>query len=74
MAIKKLKLPRNKKDLMNLTNCMAALSRFISRLGNKGLPFFKLLRKTGKFEWNDGSYMPFWNLKDFLITPLLSAS
>jgi hypothetical protein len=30
---------------------MAALNRFISRLGEKGLPFFKLLKKIGKFEW-----------------------
>jgi hypothetical protein len=30
---------------------MAALSRFISRLGEKGLPFYKLLKKVDKFEW-----------------------
>jgi hypothetical protein len=30
---------------------MAALNRFISRLGGKGLPFFKLLKKSSKFEW-----------------------
>jgi hypothetical protein len=29
---------------------MAALNRFISQLGEKGLPFFKLLKKAGKFE------------------------
>jgi hypothetical protein len=28
---------------------MAALSRFISRLGVRGLPFFKLLKKQDKF-------------------------
>jgi hypothetical protein len=26
--------------------CLAALSRFISRLGEKGLPLYRLLRKT----------------------------
>ena len=31
------------KDVQKLTGCMAALSSFISRLGKKGLPFFKLL-------------------------------
>jgi hypothetical protein len=30
---------------------MATLNRFISRLGEKGLPFFKLLKKSGKFKW-----------------------
>jgi hypothetical protein len=28
---------------------MAALSRFISRLGEKGLPFYKLLKNVDKF-------------------------
>jgi hypothetical protein len=32
---------------------MAALGRFISKLGEKGLPFFKLLRKADKFIWDD---------------------
>jgi hypothetical protein len=29
--------------------CLAALSRFISRLGEKGLPLYHLLRKTERF-------------------------
>jgi hypothetical protein len=32
------------KDVQKLTGCMAALNRFISRLGERGLPFFKLLK------------------------------
>jgi hypothetical protein len=34
---------------------MAALSRFISRLGEKGLPFFKLLKASKKFVWSEGA-------------------
>jgi hypothetical protein len=30
---------------------MAALNRFISRLGKRGLPFFKLLKLHDKFQW-----------------------
>jgi hypothetical protein len=30
---------------------MAALSRFISQLDEKGLPFFKLLKASEKFIW-----------------------
>jgi hypothetical protein len=30
---------------------MAALSRFISRLGKKVMPFYKLLKKMDKFQW-----------------------
>ena len=48
-AIRFMKPPRSKKDLMKLTGCMAALSRFIRRLGDRGLPFFNLLRKSDKF-------------------------
>jgi hypothetical protein len=32
---------------------MATLSRFISRLGKKGLPFFKLLKALEKFVWSE---------------------
>ena len=31
--------------------CLASLSRFISRLGEKGLPLYRLLRKTERFTW-----------------------
>jgi hypothetical protein len=31
--------------------CLAALSRFISRLGEKGLPLYRLLRKHERFSW-----------------------
>ena len=41
------------KGVQKLTGYMAALNRFISRLGEKGLPFFKLLKKTDKFEWTE---------------------
>ena len=54
---------------MKLTGCMAALSRFIIRLGDRGLPFFKILRKSDKFEWNDDTYKAFQELKDFLTKP-----
>jgi hypothetical protein len=44
--------PRNIKDIKKLTGCMVALSHFISRLGKKGLPFFKLLKASEKFVWS----------------------
>jgi hypothetical protein len=31
--------------------CLAALSRFISRLGEKGLPLYCLLSKAERFTW-----------------------
>jgi hypothetical protein len=50
---------------------MVALSRFISRLGDKGLPFFKLLRKAHKFIWNDNASRALNELKEFLTKPLV---
>jgi hypothetical protein len=46
-----------------LTGSMAALNRFISQLGEKGLHFFKLLKKTSKFEWTEEAKEAFEGLK-----------
>ena len=58
-TIRFMKPPRSKKDLMKL----------IRRLGDRDLPFFKLLRKSDKFEWNDNASKAFQELKDFLTSP-----
>ena len=58
-----MKPPRCKKDLTKLIGCMAALSWFISRLSDRGLPFFKLLRKSDKFEWNEEAAAAFQLLR-----------
>jgi hypothetical protein len=49
-AITKMAPPKSLHDVQKLMGCMAALSRFISRLDIKGLPFFKLLKKQDKFQ------------------------
>jgi hypothetical protein len=54
---------------MKLTGMMAALGRFISKLGEKGLPFFKLLKKGDKFVWDDEAQKAFEALKESLTTP-----
>jgi hypothetical protein len=59
----------NKKDVMKVTGMMEALSRFISKLGEKGLPFFKLLKKADKFVWDDEAQKAFEALKKSLTTP-----
>jgi hypothetical protein len=50
-AITSMKAPTFIKDVQKLTGCMAALNRFISKLGERGLPFFKLLKHQEKFAW-----------------------
>jgi hypothetical protein len=68
-AIRKMAKPSNKKDVMKLTGMMAALGRFISKLGEKGLPFFKLLKKADKFVWDDEAQQAFEALKESFTTP-----
>jgi hypothetical protein len=39
------------KGVQKVTGCLAALSRFISRLGEKALPLYRLLKKAEHFSW-----------------------
>jgi hypothetical protein len=48
-AIEVMRPPACIKDVQKLAGLLAALSRFISRLAERALPFFKLLQKSGPF-------------------------
>jgi hypothetical protein len=48
-AIEQLQPPRTRKEIQKLVGMMAALSQFISKLGERGMPFYKLLRKEDGF-------------------------
>jgi hypothetical protein len=48
---------------------MAALNRFISRLGERGLPFFKLLKCQDKFLWMEEAERALQDLKHHLQSP-----
>jgi hypothetical protein len=48
-AIMRMEAPRSQKKVQRLTGCMTGLGRFISRLGEKGMPFYKLLKNVDKF-------------------------
>jgi hypothetical protein len=64
-----MKAPTCIKDVQKLTGCMAALNRFISKLGERGLPFFKLLKHQEKFVWTPEADQALAQLKDFLSKP-----
>jgi hypothetical protein len=68
-AISSMKAPTCIKDVQKLTGCMAALNRFISKLREQGLPFFKLLKHQEKFAWTPEVDQPLAQLKDFLSKP-----
>ena len=42
---------RDVKGVQKVTGCLAAISRFISRLGEKALPLYRLLKKAKCFSW-----------------------
>jgi hypothetical protein len=46
--------------------CLAALSRFILRLSEKGLPLYSLLRKTERFIWTPKAEEALEKLKKLL--------
>ena len=50
-------------DVQKLTGCLAALSRFISGLGEKALPLYRLMKKSDKFEWTPEADAAFAELK-----------
>jgi hypothetical protein len=68
-AIEEMHPPRNLKEMQCLAGCMAALGRFIARSGEKALPFFKLMKCTGKFEWTQEADKAFAELKRYLMSP-----
>jgi hypothetical protein len=45
---------------------MAALSQFISKLGECGMPFYRLLRKADGFQWDDQAAVIFVKLNQYL--------
>jgi Reverse transcriptase (RNA-dependent DNA polymerase). len=63
-AIERMRPPSKLRDVQCVTGCMAALSRFISRLGEKALPLFKLLKCPGPFVWTKEAELPNpWNIE-----------
>jgi len=72
-AIDRMSKPRNLKDVQKFTGCLASLSQFLSRLGEKAIPLYQLMKK-GKFVWSEQADEAFKDLKRMLSTaPVLAA-
>src|SRR4051812_28408463 len=67
-AIMDMEKPKNLKGVQQLAGRIAALSRFIIRMGEKAMPFYQLLRKAYKFEWTPEADDAFEDLKRLLST------
>src|SRR3954466_16014291 len=72
-AIARMLEPTDVKGVQQLTGRLAALSHFISRLGERTLPFYQLTRKREKFEWTEEARKAFADLKKTLSTPPILA-
>ena len=59
---------RDIKGVQRVTGCLAALSRFISRLGEKALPLYRLLNKVERFSWTPEAEEALDNLKKTLTS------
>jgi hypothetical protein len=57
---------KNLKGVQRVLGCLAALSRFISRLDERGLPLYRLLRQAKCFTWTPEAEEALGNLKALL--------
>jgi hypothetical protein len=67
-AIINMQPPRTLRHVQQLMGRLAALSRFISKLGEKALPFYRLLQKMDNFTWTEEAQNAFDDLKRRLST------
>src|SRR4051812_38317635 len=73
-AIMTLQKPASIKGVQRITGCVAALSRFISRLGKTAIPLYRLLRKSDNFVWDNEADEALESLKKQLTqAPILAA-
>jgi ribonuclease HI len=64
---------RDLKRVQKVLGCLAALSRYISRLDKKGLPLYQLLKKHERFSWTVEAQEALDKLKATLATaPILT--
>ena len=72
-AILNMTSPKIVKEVQKLIGRIAALNRFVSKVTDKCLPFFKTLKQA--FAWTDECEVAFQELKCYLSNPpLLSPS
>jgi hypothetical protein len=60
---------KNPKCMQHVTGCLAALSRFIARLGERSLPLYKKMKKFDHFTWTPEAQEALNSLKNILKSP-----
>ncbi|XP_017239647.2 uncharacterized protein LOC108212431 [Daucus carota subsp. sativus] len=67
-----MKPPKTQKEVQKLAGSLAALRRFISKLAEKSLPFFELLKgakNKKEVDWNPDCQKAFEEIKKYLAKP-----
>jgi hypothetical protein len=60
--------------VQKFAGCLASLSQFVSRLREKAMPLYQLMKKTNHFVWSQHADDAFNDLKQALSTaPVLAA-
>ena len=73
-AINSLAKPACINDFQRLAGRTAALRRFISRLGEKAIPLYQMMKKTDDFVWSDAANAAFEDFKGQLDEPPVLAA
>jgi hypothetical protein len=73
-AIVHMKPLRSRKEVQTLTGRIATLNRFMAKIAEWSLPFFKVLRGSGTFEWGLEQQEAFEALKEYTHKLLTLAS
>ena len=67
-------LPKSLSDVQKFAGCLASLSRSVSRLGEKAMPLYHLMRKSDKFVWTPQADSAFHDIKKMLCSAPILAS
>ena len=73
-AITSMAKPTCINDIQRLAGRVAALSLFISQLGEKSMPLYQMMKKADDFVWSDATNSAFEDLKTQLAEPPVLAA
>jgi hypothetical protein len=62
---------QNLKGVQRVTGCLEALSRFMTRLGERSLPLYRLLKKSDHFTWTPEAQDTLDSLMNLLKSPAI---
>jgi len=73
-AVNRLRSPSNPREVQVLTKMLTTLNQFISKFADRCRPFYQLLKKWKRFQWDEECDKAFRDLKEYLTqAPMLTA-